>query len=72
MPFTARIDKHSCLSSGRCVEAAPEAFAWDEDDLGDPLPGAARLPKQRLLEIARSCPGLAISVFDEAGREVDL
>ncbi len=70
--FTARIDKRSCLSSGRCVEAAPEAFAWDEDDLGDVRPGAAGLAKERLLEIARGCPGLAIAVHDEKGREVDL
>ena len=72
MPFSARIDKRSCLSSGRCIEAAPEAFAWDEDDLADVRRGAPALPKQRLLELARNCPGLAISVWDEEGRELDL
>jgi ferredoxin len=71
MPFRARIDKRSCLSSGRCVEAAPEAFAWDEDDLGDVRPGAPALPKERLLALARNCPGLAISVCDDEGRELD-
>jgi ferredoxin len=72
MTPTARIDKRSCLSSGRCLEAEPQAFAWDEDDLGDVLPGASALSKERLLEIARRCPGLAISVLDEQGREIDL
>jgi ferredoxin len=72
VPFRARIDKRSCLSSGRCVEAEPALFGWDEDDLGDVRPGAPALPKERLLELARGCPGLAISVVDEEGREVDL
>ncbi len=72
MALTVRIDKRSCLSSGNCIAAAPEAFAWDADDLGDVRGGAAALPSARLLEIARRCPGLAIAVFDASGDEVDL
>ncbi len=72
MPFTVRIDKRSCLSSGNCIAAAPEAFAWDGDDLGAALEGAEALSPARLLEIARHCPGLAIAVFDARGDEVDL
>jgi ferredoxin len=71
MALTVRIDKHSCQSSGNCVEAAPEAFGFDDDGLGDVQPGASRLPRARLLEIARRCPALAITLCDEAGREID-
>jgi ferredoxin len=71
MPFTVRIDKHSCQSAGNCVEAAPEAFGFDADGLGDAGPGAGQLPRARLLEIARRCPALAISLLDESGNEID-
>jgi ferredoxin len=71
MAYTVRIDKNSCQSAGNCVEAAPEAFAFDDDGLGDVQPAAEGLPRARLLEIARRCPALAITVFDEAGREIE-
>jgi ferredoxin len=71
MPLRVRIDKQSCQSSGNCVDAAPEAFGFDEDGLGDAAAGAGDLPRARLLEIARRCPALAISLFDESDNEID-
>jgi ferredoxin len=65
-----RIDKNGCQSSGNCLEAAPEAFAFDADGLAEAVPGAESLPRARLLEIARRCPALAISIFDESGDEI--
>ncbi len=70
--YTVRIDKQSCSSSQRCANAVPEGFVMDEDHLGDVLPGAAELPLERLLEVARNCPVLAISIYDEDGNEVEL
>jgi len=72
MPYSVRIDAQSCQSSGRCVRAAPGAFALDADHLARALPGAAALPDAELLAIARGCPALAIHVFDEDGRELEL
>lgn len=71
MAYSVRIDKNSCQSSGNCIDAAPEAFDLDPDGLGDVGPAAGGLARARLLEIARRCPALAISVFDEAGNELD-
>lgn len=70
MPYTVKIDKRGCQSSGRCIEAAPQAFGWDADALGDVRPAASGLPRERLLEIARRCPALCISVLDEEGTEL--
>jgi ferredoxin len=70
MRCTVRIDTQSCLSSGRCVRAAPEAFGWDEDHLAAARPGASDLEPDRLLEIARGCPSLSITVLDEHGNEI--
>lgn len=66
------IDKQSCMSSERCVLAAPEAFGLDVDHLGDVRPSAADLPVGTLVEIAKTCPALAITVFDEDGNEIEL
>ncbi len=66
---TVRIDKQACQSSGNCVDAAPDAFGFDEDQLGDARPGAAALPRERLLEIARRCPARCIALWED-GREI--
>ena len=67
-----QIDKQSCQSSGRCVRAAPGAFAPDADHLAEALPGARKLSDAEQLAIARGCPALAIHVFDASGEEVEL
>jgi ferredoxin len=67
---TVVIDKAICQSSGNCVNDAPDAFGFDEDDLGDVLPGAADIEPQRLIAIAARCPAIAISIFDPSGREI--
>ena len=70
MGYAARVDKQSCSSSGRCCEAAPDSFFLDEDKLAGFRAGGA-VSNERILEIARRCPALAISVLDEQGREID-
>jgi len=72
MGYTVKIDKQSCLSSGRCMAVAPEAFGLDDDQLGEVLPDVTRVPDERLLEIAKACPSYAIQLYDEQGREVEL
>ena len=59
------IDKQSCLSSERCVIAEPEGFGLDADHIGQVLTGAGRFSRERLIEVARDCPGLAIAVWDD-------
>jgi ferredoxin len=71
MAVRVRVDRQSCQSSGRCLAAAPEAFALDADRLARPTAAASDLPLARALEIARGCPALAIEVFDERGDAVD-
>ncbi len=72
MSLRVRIEKKSCQSSGNCVTAAPEAFGWDDDDLGDVRPEAKNLTRDRLISIARRCPALCISIFDENDREIEV
>lgn len=66
------IDRQSCVSSGRCVNAARKVFQLDDDFLAEVIPEAPALERERALQIARACPTLAIRVFDENGEELDL
>jgi ferredoxin len=66
-----RVDRQSCQSSGRCVAAAPEAFAFDAEHLAALVPGAPALARERALAIARGCPALAIEVLGEDGAPLD-
>ena len=67
MALTVRIDKDQCISSGKCMGDAPEAFSFDDDELAQAAPDAGTLDRARLLAIARNCPGQAITVIDEDG-----
>ena len=71
MPYTVKIDSQSCASSGRCVGAAPKGFALDDDHLGTVLPGSGEILLDQLIQIAKNCPTLAISLFGEDGEEID-
>lgn len=72
MPIRVRVDPLSCQSSGRCLAAAPEAFAFDRERLAEATPAAAALPLERALEIARACPALAIELADAEGTPIEL
>jgi ferredoxin len=72
MGYPVSVDRDTCISSGNCVRGAPEAFAFDEEDVSTPQPGVSALPPDQLLRVARSCPVGAIHVFYEDGQEIDL
>ncbi len=68
MGIRVEIDKQSCSSSGRCVNAACDVFRLDDDFLAALIVDAPPLEPQQALEIARGCPTQAIRVFDEKGK----
>ena len=71
MAPSARVDKQSCLCSGNCIATAPEVFELDPDHLAQVRTDAPSLELERLKQVARDCPGLAIHVVDDSGSEVD-
>ena len=72
MGYSVSVDRDSCISSGNCVADSPTGFAFDDDDIAVVKDGAAELPDDRLLRVARSCPAGAIVLRDAAGNEIDL
>ena len=61
------IDKERCVSAGRCIADEPSAFGFDADELAEVLPGASELSVERLIVLARRCPGLAIEIRSSSG-----
>lgn len=71
MGLTVKVDADTCISTGNCVRAAPTAFAFTDDDVSEPQPGAAELADEKLVQVARGCPVGAIHLFAGDGTQVD-
>jgi ferredoxin len=70
--YRVEIDQELCISSGKCVGDEPAVFGFDDDELAVVIDPDHGLEKQRLLRIARNCPGQAVIVRDETGAVIDL
>lgn len=68
-PWTLWVDERACLGSGQCVGAQPWLFALGRDRRARLSDGTAE-PAPDLLDTARSCPGQAIHVTDNAGHQL--
>lgn len=64
MSYRPVIDEAACAGHGDCVEVAPQVFRMD--DIAEVI-GTG--PDDLILEAARSCPSVAISVIDETTGE---
>jgi ferredoxin len=70
MGYTVKVDPDVCISTGNCVRRAPSAFAFNDDDVSEPQPGAGALSDEELVQVARSCPVGAILLYDGDGKEI--
>ena len=59
MSYKVRVDSAACSGHGDCAEIAPEVFDVDlvAEVIGDG-------PDELILEAAKACPSLAITVID--------
>lgn len=65
--LTVRIDRRLCVGFGDCIEAAPAAFAFDDEGIATFLPTIDSTHRERLLLACDICPVDAISLHDENG-----
>ncbi len=71
MGYDVRLDGDECLSSGKCILAAPDFFVFDDDQIATIADDAPRPADEVLLRAARHCPSGAIALLDD-GVEIDL
>ena len=68
MSASVSIDPDLCIGSGDCVRLVPEGFELREDlGVSVPLPGAAGLDLDLLVQAAVGCPTQAIRVVAPDG-----
>lgn len=72
MSYRAHVDKDVCISSGRCVAEAPDAFTFDEDEIAEAVDGHHGLSDEALVDLARTCPSGAIHVIGADGVEIEV
>jgi ferredoxin len=61
-----RVDKHRCIGAETCIQLAPTAFGWAEEELGKAVVlDSASVEDELLREAVAACPTAAI-VIDEA------
>ncbi len=64
-----RIDRGLCVGFGECVNAAPEAFALDGEDVAVFMK-PEQVDRERLLQACDACPVDALTVWDETGGQI--
>ena len=64
-----RIDRALCVGFGECVNAAPGAFALDGDDIVV-FVSPESVGREDLVQACDQCPVDALTVWDEAGRQI--
>ena len=63
------IDRSLCVGFGDCVDAAPEAFQLDDENIVIPI-DPDRVDRARLLRACDACPVDAITVWDADGKQL--
>lgn len=63
------IDLDLCVGFGDCVDASPECFELNDEDLAQ-FTAPESVDRQTLLEACRSCPVDAIRATDADGNEL--
>lgn len=63
------IDRDLCVGFGDCVTEAPEGFKLDDETIVV-FTNPESVDRERLLRACDICPVDAITVWDEAGRQI--
>jgi ferredoxin len=64
-----RIDRGLCVGFGDCIEAAPEAFRLDGENVAV-FTEPERVERARLVAACDACPVDALTAWDETGAQV--
>jgi ferredoxin len=68
--YTMTIDRSLCIGAATCVALAPRAYALDSEAKAVFLPTVSEETDESLLEAAKGCPVLAITIKDENGVQI--
>ncbi|MFA6552866.1 MAG: ferredoxin [Patescibacteria group bacterium] len=63
------LDRDKCISAGTCVAIAPEVFELDQEGKVK-MKNENGADDQTILDAAKSCPVLAIELYEDNGRRI--
>jgi len=63
------VKRDLCIGAATCVAIAPDVFELD-DEMKTVVKDPKGADDATILEAARSCPTLAIYIYDDAGKQV--
>jgi len=68
--LTMKIDRSLCIGAATCIAIAPKAWALDNEAKAIILDTADQESDETLLEAAKGCPVMAITITDENGKQI--
>jgi ferredoxin len=68
--LTMRIDQDLCIGAATCIAIAPKAWVLNDEAKAVILDTADQESDESLLEAAKGCPVMAITITDETGKQV--
>ncbi len=63
------IKRDICIGAATCSAIAPDVFELD-DELKAVVKNPAGAPDETIMDAAKSCPTLAIYIYDDSGKQV--
>ena len=68
--LTVRIDRLLCVGFGDCIGEAPESFELDDEGIVAFKDDPDAAERERLVRACAACPVDALTVLDEAGKQL--
>lgn len=68
--LTMKIDRDVCIGAATCVAIAPKAWTLDDEAKAIILDTAQSHTDEELINAAKSCPVMAITITDDNGKQV--
>ena len=68
--LTVVVDRGNCISTVNCINARPETFVLDEDNICAFTEGTDGVDEARLTEACESCPVAALTLIAGDGRQI--
>jgi ferredoxin len=68
--LTMHINQDMCIGAATCLALAPKAWALDDQAKAIILDTAGEESDEALLEAAKGCPVMAITITDDTGKQL--
>ena len=65
-----KIERPSCIGSKNCINATPDLFELDDEQICSFKENTTGIPQENIVEACSVCPVSALSVYDSEGNQL--